>query len=139
MATITTFINGKQPHEVLQGQVGFHSEILDFSKTNCSSGDVVQAISVQENTLILEARTRVLTAEGSTATADFGDGDDPNGFGDACDFNASANTIEKALEADAYGIGRYYSEDDTIDLTLDNDLSTAKIEVSIVYATPRIS
>ena len=139
MATITTFVEGDQAHEVVQGRVGYMSKVLDFSVTNASAADVVQALKVKAGTTILSCGTRIKTAEGGTATADLGDASDPNGFGDAVDLNAAAGTIEKALEADAYGIGRHYSSDDTIDLTLDHALDAAVIEVFATYATPALS
>ncbi len=50
------------------------------------------------------------------------------GYDDAVNFNASANTATKMLEAtDAYGAGRYYASADTIDIVPDNDLDAAKI------------
>jgi len=134
MATVNDFVKGVQGHQVQQGLVGYMSNILDFSVTNAASSDVVEALPVTSGTTILSCGTRIITAEGGTATADLGDGTDPNGYGDAVDLNAAANTIEKALEADAYGVGVYYSADDTIDLTLDHALDAGKVEVWATYA-----
>lgn len=136
MALITTFVEGYPTHEVMQGRVGYASRILDFSETTVSANDVVQCLPIGKGTFVLSCGTRVITPEGAVATADLGDGEDPNGYGDGNNLNSVANTIEKVYEADAYGNGKYYANDDTIDLTVANNLSSAIIEVWVYYARP---
>jgi hypothetical protein len=133
MATVTTFITGQQEHEILKGYKGVIHNTLNFATTNASAADVIQALKVGAGMLVTSVRTKITTAEGGTATCDVGDGDDPNGYNDAADLNAAAGVIEKNLEADAYGVGKYYSADDTIDLTLDHDLDACVVEVIAEY------
>lgn len=109
--------------------------VVDFAKNNAAASDVVQIAKVIPGYLVTDVYTVVLTAEGGTATADLGDGVDPNGFNDAINFNATAGTVARtAVGTDAYSVGRYYSAEDTIDYTLDNALDAAKILTVIKMA-----
>jgi hypothetical protein len=136
MATVTTFLTGEQSveHEILNGYSGSIKNTLDFSSTNVSASDVVQALKVGAGMLITGVWVKITTAEGGTSTNDIGDGDDPNGFDDAVDFNASADTVTSDIKGtDAYAGGKYYAAADTIDIVPDNDLDTAVIEITAMY------
>ena len=134
MAIISSFISGQQEHEILKGKSGYIHNTLDFSATNVSSADVVEAIKVGIGMLVTRVSLIVTTAEGGTATCDIGDGTDPNGFDDSVNLNDTANTVTRSLEAtDAYGVGKNYLAADTIDLTIDNDLDAAVVEVIAEY------
>lgn len=130
MATVD-LTKGYSAKETIDGGV-FITKHVDFSVNNVSASDVVQLIPVQHGLLVTDFFVTVLTAEGGTATADFGDGDDPNGFDDAVNLNATAGTTTKTLEAtDAYATGRYYTAGDTIDIVPDHNLDAAKIVVFV--------
>jgi hypothetical protein len=136
MATISTFLTGEQSveHEILGGYVGFIKNTLSFATTNVSAADVVQALKVGIGMLITGVWVKITTAEGGTSTNDIGDGDDPNGFDDAVNFNAAANTVTSDIKGtDAYAGGKYYAAADTIDIVPDNDLDTAVIEIVAAY------
>lgn len=131
--TIDTHIDGSQVHSILGGIKGTIRNTLDFATTNAAATDIVQALKVGAGMIVTNVRTRIVTAEGATATCDVGDGDDPNGYNDAADLNAAENVIETNLEADPYGEGKYYAVEDTIDLTLDHALDACVVEVSAEY------
>lgn len=138
MATVTTFVDKDVAHEVLEGNRGVKVVEIDFSQTNASAADVVQIAKVSAGTLVEKVDYRVKTAEGGTATADIGDGDDPNGYDDAINLNAAANTVAGTLPVvatDAYAKGKYYAADDTIDLTLDHNLDAAVVVFYVHYIT----
>jgi len=136
MATVTTFVDGTYGHNRRPDLGVVASNILDFAVTNAAVSDVVQALKILKGTFVKQVYTRIITAEGATATADVGDGADANGFDDAVNFNAAANTIAAGIAGtDDYvvsNIGKLYTVDDTIDFTLNHALDAAKIQVFAV-------
>ena len=125
MATVTAFTDG-QPVVKLDGNmVGVIENYVSFAVTSVSAADVVEVLDVGAGTFVSCVWMIVLTAEGATATCDIGDATDPNGYDDSVNMNASAGTITRTLETDAYTVGKYYSSADTIDLTIDNDTDAA--------------
>lgn len=100
--------------------------------SSITAADVIQLIPVQEGMLITRVSAMIVVAEGANALGfDLGDGSAVNGFDDAVSLNATAGTITRSLEAtDAYGIGRYYTAADTIDMVVnDSTVETGKILV----------
>ena len=103
----------------------------DFSVTNVSAADIVKLFTVKAGLLVHNVFSKVVTAEGATATGNLGDTSADNGFNDAIDMNAAAGTYEQGLVGtDAYviGSGKLYSAAETIDLVPDHDLDTAVID-----------
>lgn len=105
--------------------------VLDFSSTNASASDVVEAIKILARTFVHTVIVEVITAEGGTATADVGDGADPNGWHDAVDLNSAGFTHGDGAFT-AAPIGKLYTADDTIDLTLDHDLDACQVRVTAI-------
>ena len=108
---------------------------LNFATTGATAADVLQVINIPAGTHVLNAGTKVITAEGGTATADLGFAGDPNGFNDAIDLNGTAGTTEIGVGGtDAYVTagGSLVTTADTIDLTLDHTMDTAVIDVFAV-------
>lgn len=134
MATVTEFIDTKPTMQRLGGELVLAKNELNFADTPASAADVIQALKIPAGSMVLSVLTYINTAEGDVATCDVGDATDPNGYNDACDLNAAAGTVEKALEADALSVGKYYAADDTIDLTLDHNLDAAIVTVMALYA-----
>ena len=102
---------------------------VDMTVLLPSQNDVIQCIKVSEGMLITRVSLMVVVAEGAnTLGCDIGDGDGTNSYDDAVSLNGNAKTITRSLEAtDSYGIGKYYSADDTIDITvLDASVDTGK-------------
>jgi hypothetical protein len=141
MATITNFLNGMTtaragfPANGLNKMFVLRNQ-LDFSDVPVAAADVVQALVIPANTMVIDVLTRVVTAEGAACTADVGDGTDPNGFDDAIDLNATAGiTTQSAAGTDAYATtaskGKVYTAADTLDLTMDHATDAA---VLLVFA-----
>ncbi len=135
MGTITTFLTNEKTHQFLDGHVSVAENQLDFATTPRCSGDVIQALNIPNGALVIDVKTHINTVEGGAATGDVGDGTDPNGYNDAVDLN---NSTEPQMESvvkgtDAYAHGVLYEADDTIDLTLDQDTSTAIVDIYATY------
>lgn len=121
-----------QPH-LLTGKIA-ETVMVDFSVNNAASSDVVQVYNVPAGMVVTLVRVLVVVAEGGTLTFDVGDGDDPNGYDDAVNGNATAGTMTIGVTGtDAYltANGKRYTAADTIDLTLDNAADAAKIAVTV--------
>lgn len=112
---------------------------IDFSKTNRDADDVLQLFKVA-NCRVIGAAIHVATAEGGTATADLGDGDDVDGFIDGADLNATGLTgmdlvLNEAQPNTIIGYsdgGKTYGPTvDTIDLKVLNDMDTGVIDVMV--------
>lgn len=143
MATFTDFVSGSirnfGPYRGLDTEQFVIQNQVDFSLINVAASDTVQALPVQADDIIHKVFTIVDTAEGSAATADIGDGTDPNGFDDAVDFNGAVDSMVATLEAtDAYGAGKLYTNSDTIDIFPDHAFDTAKVTV-VAHGSRRIT
>ena len=136
MATITTFTDGVQPTRHLSEQVSVVRKTFDFSATNVTSADTAYLIPLAPYCAVKALTVEIKTAEGGTATADFGiQGDDitndPNGLDDAVNLNAAAGTItQSAFGTDAGLMINMGASGGYIDITPDNDLDTAEIIVT---------
>jgi hypothetical protein len=140
MSTIKDFIAdggvGAIPADGLNKAVVLKSRV-DFSEVSCLSGDVVQALRIPKNFLVLNVFVKVVTAEGGTCTATVGDGSDADGWDASANLNATAGTVTQgASGTDAYAaianFGKLYTADDTIDLVLGNDADTAVVDIFAV-------
>jgi len=136
MATITTVTEGGGSPLAIGSQPIYTQRVVDFSKLQNGKGlnaaDILQLWNVDAGVIITKVWSKILTPEGGTLTFDIGvTGDDPNGFNDAVNGNASANTVEFSVAGtDAYIVnngGRHFDTDDTIDIVLDDAAATAKI------------
>lgn len=117
--------------------------VLDFAKiaaarlaasaTALTSADVIEAIPLPAKSLVLSVGLDVTTAEGGTLTVDVGDGSDIDGYLDGVNANTAASywsgnnlTVTPgtpnvvAGTPYAYGMGKYYSAADTIDVVVNN-------------------
>ena len=134
MATVTTFVDRESEEKLpVNNAVIINKNRLDFSATNVSSGDVVQAIKVPKGASVMDFRTRTVTPEGSAATATAGDGDSAAAWDASVNLN-SAGFYATTKGTDTYADGRVYAANDTIDLVVDADLDTAVIDVWALYA-----
>ena len=137
MATITKHTNDTPAVSGLHSTVICASNQLDFSLTgnNVAAADVVQAVKIPAGAYVVNVAVIVDTAEGSACTATVGDADGASSWDASTNLNASANTETAGLAGtDAYATaGKYYPTEDTIDLTMDNAASTAKITVMAFY------
>ena len=91
----------------------------------------MEVIKVPANTLVTNVALNVTTAEGGTLTIDVGDGDDPDGFLDGVNANATAAYLPVAGTA-AYEQGKYYTAADTIDVTTVNAADAAVMTLTAI-------
>lgn len=135
MATITSFLTGVQEVESTDDRIVSVKNTLDFSSTNVSAADVVQALKIPANSIVLGGvQTDVQTAEGGTATANIGDASDVSGYDAGVNFNSATTTVVNSTrEADNYSEGRVYDAADTIDIIPANNLDAAIVQVSCMY------
>lgn len=128
MSTITDFNDGLNEVQVEKTLLVKSEVVLDFSITAGISGDVVSAVKVPANSLVIKAGTNVLTTE--TGTHTLGDAVDPDGW------DTSINSANAGLTVGdgANATGKLYSSADTIDLTLGADMDSGKVVVFAIYA-----
>ena len=104
--------------------------VLDFSSTNLTTSDTVQAIEMHANTLVLMAGVEVLTAAGSgSPTLDLGDGDDDDLYVEDVSGSAVGHEINNAA-----GTAKLYTAADTIDLSANSATFDGKVRVFAVIA-----
>jgi len=128
-------------------------QTLDFAATNSAAGDDCQALQIRAGSYVSLAGLEIIVVEGGTATGDLGDGDNADGYLDGVDLDATngdffssrltwvigvgTGDIDTVAPAAAlYGTlgGKFYTADDTIDLTTVNAMDTGKMRVfAIVF------
>lgn len=136
MSTVSTFVSGTQTHQDLHGRCVYAYNTLDFSATNVTAADVVQAVKVPAKAMVTRVSVIVRTAEGGVCTATVGDGDNTSGWDASSNFNATSGTVTRSLEAtDTFGAGKYYASEDTIDLVMGNNATASKVTVIAEYCT----
>lgn len=99
--------------------------------TALTAGDVLEVIRVPANTLVTNVALNVTTAEGGTLTIDVGDGDNPDGYLDGVNANATAAYLTVA-GTDAFEAGKFYTAADTIDVVTVNAADTAVMTLTAV-------
>ena len=99
--------------------------------TALTSADILEVIKVPANTLVTNVALNVTTAEGGTLTIDVGDGDNPDGYLDGVNANATAAYLTVA-GTDAFEAGKYYTAADTIDIVLNNAADAAVMTLTAV-------
>jgi hypothetical protein len=99
--------------------------------TALAATDVLEVIKVPAQTLVTNVVLEVTTAEGGTLTIDVGDGDDPDGYLDGVNGNATAAYIPVAGTA-AFEQGKYYTAADTIDVTTVNAADAAVMKLTAI-------
>ena len=131
MATYDETIGGGSQHAAVDSHNVIYrvSRVLDCAKANGGSGlssaDVAKLVNVPAGSRVLNVHTTVLEAEGSTLTYDVGDGDSATRYHSNLDGNSTSTDANDATD-------NYYASDDTIDVTVDNAASTARIQVDVV-------
>ncbi len=101
------------------------------SLTALAGGDVLEVIRVPANTLVTNVALNVTTAEGGTLTIDVGDGDNPDGYLDGVNGNATAAYLTVA-GTDAFEAGKFYTAADTIDVKINNAADAAVMTLTAV-------
>jgi hypothetical protein len=99
--------------------------------TALGAADILEVIKVPAQTLVTHVALEVTTAEGGTLTLDVGDGDNPDGYLDGVNGNATAAYISVA-GTDAFEQGKYYTAADTIDVVTVNAADAAVMKLTAV-------
>ena len=99
--------------------------------TALAATDILEVIKVPAKTLVTHVALEVTTAEGGTLTLDVGDGDNPDGYLDGVNGNATAAYISVA-GTDAFEQGKYYTAADTIDVVTVNAADAAVMKLTAV-------
>ena len=98
-----------------------------FTFAGESAGEVAQMYTVKKGEKIVDGHIYI-AALGSSVTTIVGDGTDPNGFVTA----TTANTAGVYRMNGAYGAGKEYTADDTIDVTTAGGAATGAVTLSLV-------
>lgn len=157
MASTHDFTLGTAAAVPAEGLNLFHRRamVVDANSSNTNGvnigdEDTVLALDVAEGDFVLLVALEVLTAEGGTLTIDVGDGDDPDGYLDGVNANATAGTryvsyqtytvdvtnadleLPDTLSAGILGIvgGKYYAAADTIDMLYKDAADAAKLRLT---------
>tara|TARA_R100001510_G_scaffold51345_1_gene51098 strand:+ start:699 stop:1157 length:459 start_codon:yes stop_codon:yes gene_type:complete len=101
------------------------------SLTALTGSDILEVIRVPANTLVTNVALNVTTAEGGTLTIDVGDGDNPDGYLDGVNGNATAAYLTVA-GTDAFEAGKFYTAADTIDVKINNAADAAVMTLTAV-------
>ena len=128
MATFSKVTGGTAGHPSTRRKPYFVENTIDFDVFNPEANDVVQALNVPAETLVINAGLEVLTALSGSVTLDLGDGDDVDRYVDG-DTNAVGHA---ATVAHASHSGNVYAAADTIDVTVLG--ATAAVGKVRVYA-----
>ena len=99
--------------------------------TALAAADILEVIKIPAKTLVTHVALEVTTAEGGTLTVDVGDGDNPDGYLDGVNANATAAYLTVA-GTDAFEAGKFYTAADTIDIVLNNAADAAVMKLTAV-------
>ena len=137
-------------HVVAQSPVRTVSAVFDGAKATLFKGsaiataDIFELLPIPAGSFVLTVTHQVTTAEGGTCTFDIGDGTDDNGWvvaatnGNGNSTSTNSNSFN-GTTTPAFGVGKYYSAADTIDLTLVSGtaaLVIVKISATYIEVTP---
>jgi len=137
-------------HMVNDNSVKTVSAVFDGAKATLFKGsaiataDVFELLPIPAGSLVLTVSHQVTTAEGGTCTFDIGDGTDDNGYVVAAtngngNSTATNSSSFNGTTTPAFGVGKYYSAADTIDLTLNTGTAAAvivKVSATYIAVTP---
>ena len=111
--------NGRTPYLV--------ENTIDFTPFDPAANDIVQAIDIPAESIVLNAGLEVLTASPSSVTLDLGDAGDVDKYVDGYD---STSTGYAAAVINASNVGHVYGSADTIDIkVLGAQDTSAKVRV----------
>jgi len=114
--------NGRTPYLV--------ENTIDFTPFDPAANDIVQAIDIPAESIVLNAGLEVLTASPSSVTLDLGDAGDVDKYVDGYD---STSTGYAAAVINASNVGHVYGSADTIDIkVLGAQDTTGKVRVFAV-------
>jgi hypothetical protein len=106
--------NGRTPYLV--------ENTIDFTPFDPAANDLVQAIDVPAESIVMNAGLEVLTASSSGVTLDMGDGDTADIYVDGLD---STSAGYSAVHQDVLSTGKIYASADTLDIKVIGAQDTA--------------
>lgn len=115
-----------------------------FKGSAVATADVFELLPIPAGSFVLTVSHQVTTAEGGTCTFDIGDGATAAGYvvaatnGNGNSTSTNSNSFN-GTTTPTFGVGKYYSAADTIDLTLVSGTAAAvivKISVTYVAVSP---
>lgn len=135
MATVTLTqrqeVNGTYPFsQVVNGAGPLVTRTARFSAPHAvlvkgsalALNDVFELLSIPAGAFVLSVAHKVITVEGGTCTYDVGDGTDDNGYVVAATSGNGNTTTDlqsfNATTTPAFGVGKFYTAADTIDMKL---------------------
>lgn len=98
--------------------------------TAFTTNDVIEALEVPANTLVMGVHCKVHKAEGAACTIDVGDAGDADGFLNDVNINSTSTSVftGHALGYGTdHGIGHLYTAADTIDITCNSAGTNAAV------------
>jgi hypothetical protein len=109
------------------GEKAYIAEVvLDFSTTNLTTSDSVQAFEIPANTLVLGGGIVVTTADATSTTLDFGDGSAATYLVSALDSTGTNQEFHMAP--------KFYASADTLDVTANTTTFDGVIRVFAIMA-----
>jgi hypothetical protein len=159
MATVTYFTDRSSAHQGLIGARNYARQLIDFSRYNVASNDVVQAVNMAVGQLVTGIWVRVVSGAASATSFVVGDyvaASSSQGFMSGPIFagsaysryvfyygmptNISALSLpvlsqEKSYPSyfRGYSLGRFYETADTIDITMQCIATDGTVEMVVEY------
>ncbi|WP_027184812.1 hypothetical protein [Desulfovibrio inopinatus] len=131
MATID-LTQGKSVPYAAPARVFVLRKRVDFSQHNAGAGDTVSLFDLPAGTWVLGAGWKVATVEGAACTADLGDSGSVTQFGSNIDLNAASHGMSALVEGTPNTMGKLYTSDGTVLMTMDNAASSAVVDVALL-------
>lgn len=135
MATYQTYNDGRNIASAsganAAGAPGRDILVGEFNagKRALSTSDVVEVINIPANTYVEQVFVKVLAADAG-ASINVGDGADPDGWG--VGVSVAATDVLHDADAAFNASAKFYTADDTIDITATGTLDTARVRVYAV-------
>ena len=141
--TLSKIVGDIVGHHERHGSFKTIEAIVDFSKITSAlvaQNEVVEAIPIEANTMVLGVRAEVLVVEGAARNFGIGDGSGTSSYittqsaNSLAEFRSALALTEGAPNTvTGYTAGKYYAAADTIDVlaVTAGGLTTCKIRVSV--------
>ena len=140
---LTSRVNPSYPHDAVNASASVvtvsaiydGAAIAAYKGSAVATSDVAQLVSIPAGSLVLNVAYKVITAEGATCTFSIGDGADVDGYGAAVNGNTTTDSCSfNCTSSPAFGVGKYYSAADTIDVLLASGTAAAVVlALSVTY------
>jgi len=117
--------------------------VAAYKGSAVAANDVAQILTIPAGAFVLTVTAKVLTAEGGTCTFDVGDDATTDGYLDGVDGNTAANSTSfNATTTETFGVGKYYTAANTIDVKLMTGTAAAVVvalSAAYIMIGPRLT